>query len=108
MEFLKIEDRLSNISADLVEYEEVFLKRLFHEPSGKWLDLTLICSGIAQIEHQLEQLRESFTGKIVVTWLDYPSSESESCYCLIMFFAEDLFWNNIAIYNKQLFLEKST
>lgn len=44
--------------------------------------------------------------KIVVTWIDYPNAEFQEYSAIILFLAESTFWNQIALYNKQLFDEK--
>lgn len=107
LEDMELEDILSGITADLVGYESnsLFLKRLFSEEAGKWIEIEPLCSGLKKIESQLEQLKESFEESLRVTWLDYPASYGEG-FCIIIFFVEALHWNNLALYNKQLFLKK--
>ncbi len=108
LEELELEDRLSSLTADLVEFEsnDLFLERLFSEEAGKWIEIESLCSKLQEIEGQFEELRKSFEGTLQVTWLDYPSVAYGGGYCLIIFFVEALHWSNLALYNKQLFIRK--
>lgn len=105
MESLGTEDKISDIAADLVSCERnsLFLKHLFSNEAGRWSDLEFVCNGLNEIEDQLKQLRKLFDGRILVAWLDYPSPYREDDYCLIIFFVEELFCNNVALYNKKQF-----
>lgn len=104
---MNLEDRLSDITADLVELEEnsAFLERLFSVEAGRWVDVAPLCSGLTEIERQLEELRESFDVPLQVTWLNSPKSVYGNGYCVIIFFSEELHWSNAALYNKQWFLQ---
>ncbi|MBZ8182239.1 hypothetical protein [Oscillatoria salina] len=103
-ENLDIEDELSCLTADLVEFEcnLPFLEKLFSTEAGKWVEISLLCQGLQEIEKQLKQVQKSFDGIIQVAWLEYPQIPD---YCLIIFFVEDLFWNNLALYNQEKFLQ---
>jgi hypothetical protein len=105
---MELEDKLSCLTADLVEFESnsPFIERLFSEEASKWIEIQSLCSGLKEIESQLEELKESFEGTLRVTWLDYPDAAVGKGYCLIIFFVEALHWSNLALYNKQLFLKK--
>lgn len=108
LEDIELEDRLSSITADLVEVEKnsAFLERLFSVDAGRWINIAPLCSGLNEIEGQLEEFRESFEKTLRVTWLDYPEAAYGKGYCIIVFFVEALHWSNVALYNKQLFLSK--
>ncbi|MBD1806921.1 hypothetical protein H6F98_15850 [Microcoleus sp. FACHB-SPT15] len=112
---MELEDKLSCLTADLVEFESnsLFLERLFSEEVGKWIEIESLCSGLQEIESQLEELKELFVaccpegaGTLRVTSLDYPDAACGEGFCLIIFFVEALHWSNLALYNKQLFLRK--
>lgn len=62
LEELELEDQLSCIAADLVEYQQnyLFLERLFAAKSGQWLDVDSLCQGVPQVKTQLQQLRTYF------------------------------------------------
>lgn len=106
---MELEDKLSCLTADLVEFESnsPFIERLFSEEASKWIEIQSLCSGLKEIESQLEELKESFEGTLRVTWLDYPDAAVGKGYSLIIFFVEALHWSNLALYNKQLFWRKS-
>src|SRR5438105_445136 len=105
---LKVEERLADLTADLVEYEEnsVFLERLFSLKAGVWEDVTTLCRGLVHLEDDMAQLQRSSKGGLRVTWLGYPASTHGKGYCLIIFFAEELHWGNVALYNKRGFSQK--
>ncbi len=100
---MKVEERLADLTADLVEREEnsVFLERLFSLKAGVWEDVTALCRDIVHLENHMAQLQRSSKGRLPVTWLDYPTSTYGKGYCLIIFFVEELHWSNVALYNKQ-------
>jgi hypothetical protein len=102
---MKVEERLAALSADLVECEEnsVFLERLFSLEAGAWEDVMALCHDIVHLEDDMAQLQRSSEGRLQTTWLDYPASTHGKGYCLIIFFAEELHWSNVALYNKRRF-----
>ena len=106
---MKVEERLADLTADLVEYEEnsIFLERLFSLKAGVWEDVTALCRDIVHLEEHMAQLQRSSKGRLQVTWLDYPASTQGKGYCLIVFFVEELHWSNVALYNKQWFSRKT-
>jgi hypothetical protein len=105
---MKVEERLADLTADLVECEEnsVFLERLFSLKAGGWEDVTALCRDIVHLEDHMAQLQRSSKGRLRATWLNYPASTHGKGYCLIIFFAEELHWSNVALYNKQWFFRK--
>ncbi|MBI4641216.1 MAG: hypothetical protein HY731_11010 [Candidatus Tectomicrobia bacterium] len=104
---MNLEDKLSDLTANLVELEEnsLFLERLFSDDSGRWIDVASLCSGLTDVEGRLEELRKSLKAPLQVTWLDSPKSVYRNGYCVILFFLEELHWSNVALYNKQWFLQ---
>ena len=106
---MKVEERLADLTADLVECEEnsVFLERLFSLKAGVWEDVTALCRDIVHLEEHMAQLQRSSKGRLQVTWLDYPASTHGKGYCLIVFFVEEPHWSNVALYNKQWFSRKT-
>ena len=107
---MKVEERLADLTADLVECEEnsVFLERLFSLKAGVWEDVTALCRDIEHLKDHMAQLQRSSKCRFRATWLDYPASTHGKGYCLIIFFAEELHWSNVALYNKQWFSRKFT
>jgi hypothetical protein len=107
---MRVEERLADLTADLVECEEnsVFLERLFSLKAGVWEDVTALCRDIVHLEDHMAQLQRSSKGRLHATWLDYPVSTHGKGYCLIIFFVEELHWSNVALYNKQWFSRKLT
>lgn len=107
-EDMDLEDELADIAADLVEFEEnsLFLSRLFAAAVGQWLEVISLCDGLERVANQLTELNDLCEGTLKVTWLEHPISGSG--YSLILFYMEELHWNSLALYNKQLFLQKST
>jgi hypothetical protein len=105
---MNLEDQLSDITASLLQLEKngVFLERLFSLDMGKWAEVTVLCRHLAEEEARLAELEESSGGTLRVTWLDYPNSAYGPGYAVIIFFLEELHWSNVALYNKQHFLEK--
>ncbi|MEC4985488.1 MAG: hypothetical protein SAJ37_09000 [Oscillatoria sp. PMC 1068.18] len=51
-EDLAIEDKLSCLTADLVEFENnlPFLEKLFSTEAGKWVEISLLCQGIIEVD----------------------------------------------------------
>ena len=105
---MKVEERFADLTADLVECEEnsAFLERLFSLKAGVWEDVTTLCRDIVQLEDDMAQLQRSSKGGLRATWLNYPASTHGKGYCLIIFFAEELHWSNVALYNKKWFSRK--
>jgi hypothetical protein len=103
-EELELEDWLSCISADLLEYDRnsLFLERLFAQKSGEWSTIESLCDGLPDIETQLQHLAAISPAELRVTWLDYPTAAGLG-FCLILFFVESLHWSNLAVYNQALF-----
>jgi hypothetical protein len=106
---MKVEERLADLTADLVEYEEnsVFLKRLFSLKAGVWEDVTALCRDIGHLEDHIAQLQRSAKDRLRATWLAYPASTHGKGYCLIVFFVEELHWSNVALFNKQWFYRQT-
>jgi len=100
---MNLVDTLSEITADLVELEEneLFLERLFQLKPGVWTDLDCLCDGLDGYQAQLKALQQSFQERVRVTWLVYPAARYGDGYSLILFFAEEHQWHNVALYNKQ-------
>jgi len=100
---MKVEERLADLTVDLVECEEnsVLLERLFSLNAGVWEDVATLCRDLVHLADHMAQLQQSFKGRLRATWLDYPTSTHDKGYCLIIFFAEELHWSNVALYNKQ-------
>ena len=105
---MNVEEKLADLTADLVEYEahSVFLERLFALKAGVWEDVTVLCRHVVHLEDHMAQLQQSSTGRLHATWLNYPVSTHGKGYCLILFFAEELHWSNAVLYNKQWFSQK--
>ena len=101
------EDQLADVTAGLITLEEneIFLERLFYSRAGEWLDVESLCIGLTRIEGQLKSLLDSLEGTLHVTWLEYPHSAYGEGYCVIVFFLESLHWSNVALYNRQRFLD---
>jgi hypothetical protein len=102
---MTLEDDLTDITADLVQLEEnsPFLERLFSLQAGVWEDAAVLCHDLGHRKDQIEQLQKQLPGKLQVTWIEYPKSAYGSGYCVIIFFAEELHWSNVALYNKAWF-----
>lgn len=107
---MNVEERLADLTADLVEYEEnsVFLERLFSLKAGVWEDVAVLCRDVVYLENHMAQLQRSAKGRLHATWLNYPASTHGKGYCLILFFAEELHWSNAVLYNKRWFSRKFT
>ncbi|WP_107666623.1 hypothetical protein [Cyanothece sp. BG0011] len=105
-EEMDLEDQLSCLTADLIEYKKnkMFLNNLFNVESGQWTDINTLCQGINHLQNQLELIEKSCDEQLTVTWLDYPLSTMGEGYCLIIFYLESLHWDNIALYNRKDFI----
>ena len=101
LEDMEIEDKLSCLTADLVEYKinQKFVQRLFDNKAGQWIDIYTLCQDLNPIVNQFKSLETYCDGILQVTWLDYPTNLGEG-YCLIIFYLESLHWNNMALYCK--------
>lgn len=100
---MNLTDTLSELTADLVEFEEnePFLRRLFKLEPGNWVDLDCLCDGLDGYKVTLARLKKSHQERVRVTWLHYPDSAYGEGYSLIVFFADRQQWHNIAVYNKE-------
>lgn len=100
---MKLVDTLSEITADLVEFEEnePFLARLFQLEPGVWAELDYLSNGLDGYQARLKKLKKVFQETVRVTWLPYPAAGYGDGYCLIIFFADQQQWHNIALYNKE-------
>ena len=100
---MNLVDTSSEITADLVEFEEnePFLERLFQLEPGVWANLDCLCDDLDDYKERLNVLQKTFQEKVRVTWLNYPASRYGDGYCLILFFADEHQWHNVALYNKQ-------
>ena len=107
---MSIEDRLAELTADLLELEvnSPFLERLFALQAGIWADTAVLCHDVPHIKSQVEIIQHQLPGKLHTTWLEYPQALHGKGYCLIVFFSEELLWSNTALYNKQWFCQKAT
>lgn len=101
-EDIELEDQLSCLTADLVEYKsnQQFIKNLFAIEAGKWTNIDTLCKGMTNIKTELELIKNSCDGLLQVTWLDYPMTTMGEGYCVIIFYLESLHWDNVALYNK--------
>lgn len=106
---MNVEDKLSDITSDLVELEEntTFLERLFSMEPGVLAEVISLSTGLKR-ENNIRKLSKSFKGKLWVTWLDHPTSTYGKGYCTIIFFSEEMPWSSVALYNKQWFSQKLT
>lgn len=100
---MNLVDTLSEITADLVEFEEnePFLERLFHLEPGVWTELECLCNGLDDYQARLKKIKRAFQERVRVTWLAYPAANQDDDYRLILFFADQQQWHNVALYNKQ-------
>jgi hypothetical protein len=98
-------DKLSEVTANLVEFEEneLFLRRLFQLRPGVWADLDFLIEDLGILGELRRALKNSFQERVRVTWLDYSDSRYGDGYSLILFFAEEQQWHNVALYNKSRF-----
>jgi hypothetical protein len=100
---MRLVDTLSEITADLVEFEEneLFLNRLFSLEPGTWGELDCLCDGLDGYQARLKKIKKAFQETVRVTWLPYPVVGYGDGYGLIIFFAEQQQWHNVALHNKQ-------
>ena len=100
---MNLVDTLSEITADLVELEEnePFLDRLFQLEPGVWVEVGCLCDDLDGYEAKLKKLKKTFQETVRVTWLNYPAFTDGDDYRLIIFFADQQQWHNVAMYNKQ-------
>lgn len=103
---LSDEDKLSDISADLLEFDryEAFLERLFAQPPGEWLSLASACEGVDDIMQRVNELASRYDTGPQVMWANYPAELNRRGYCIIVFFAEGPDWRSVAVYNKNRYL----
>jgi hypothetical protein len=96
---MKIEDFLSDVTADLVSFTktEPFVKYLFSRLNAEWIDVIQACKDL-KLDDTLRYFAEISTTYLLATWLYFPSGNGEG-FRMILFFSESLFWSNIAIYN---------
>ncbi|MBI3969623.1 MAG: hypothetical protein HY329_28605 [Chloroflexi bacterium] len=104
---LDLDEQLAEITADLVEEDSIFHHRLFDLPPGTWAKVLDLCRDLPTHAERLEEVLDLAEGTLKVTWLDYPGSAYGPGYCLVIFFLEELLWKNIALYNKQRFIDQN-
>ena len=105
---MNIEEQMAEITTDLVELEvgHPFLERLFSLQAGVWETALLLCKDLLHIQKQIKHLENKISDRLMISWLDYPISTHGAGYCLIIFFVESLHWSQIALFNKQWFLQR--
>jgi hypothetical protein len=105
---MNIEEQIAEITTDLVELEAChpFLERLFSLQAGVWETALLLCKDLLHIQKQIKHLENKISDRLMISWLDYPISTHGAGYCLIIFFVESLHWSQIALFNKQWFLQR--
>ncbi len=99
---------LSNITADIVServYSD-FLSQLFACAVGNWRRVDQLSVDVADLPQRLDDIDPDVLNSFRVSWLDFPNSLHGEGFCLIVFYAESIFWNNAILFNRQLFLKK--
>lgn len=91
---------LSDLSADLLTYEkyELFLERLFAQPSGQVVALLPLLEGLPH-----RTTFADFGVELYVHWADWQAG-----FCLVCFYCPQTLWSNTALYNRALLLRKMT
>jgi hypothetical protein len=93
-------DGLADFIADLLALKsnQPFLKALFEQPPGYWLELKTLCSSLHAVVSDLATLESQGQGQLRVTWLEYPETSPD--YCLVLFYFDSLGWNSLALYHR--------
>lgn len=97
---MDIQEELAAFCADLLserQYLYVVQRVLAQEP-GRWHELFVICSDLAETEQSL-RLRATISGTLHVAWMPYSAGAYGDEYCTILFFEDDLLWSYTAIFN---------
>lgn len=94
------EDELADFTADLLALKsnQPFLKALFAQPTGCWLELKNLCSNLDTVLRDLTALEARGRGQLRVTWLEHPQTSPD--YCLVLFYFDTLGWNSLALYHR--------
>jgi hypothetical protein len=98
---LDLEDELADFTADLLALKsnQPFLKALFDQPPGYWLELKTLCSNLNNaVMIDLAALEAQGQGQLRVTWLEHPETSLD--YCLVLFYFDSLGWNSLALYHR--------
>jgi hypothetical protein len=109
---LSEDDELSSITADLVVLSKnlPFLKRLFTLEAGKWLDISVSCNDLPEVQQQLQKTwNDSEPDEaLFATWIlspDADESDDEDDFCVIFFWTIIGHWSTNIVYNRSYFLE---
>ncbi len=102
---MKLKDKLLDVTADLISSKESqpFLKKLFSLPMGTWIEVSELVSGLPRASQETNTLQKVAKGQLKVTWLDLPDSVHGNGYCIVLFLMEEIYWDNLFIFNKQQF-----
>jgi len=98
------EEILLELSADIVSFKHNsnFLKRLFNEDAGTMLYAKDLSTDLHSIESRIVEIEGIVKGSLRVGWLDFSNSPYGRGFALVIFFVEEIFWNTVAIYNRNL------
>ncbi len=107
---LSEDDELSEITADLVTLRQnlPFLERLFSLEAGRWLDISVSCADLSEVQKRLQEVwNTSYPDEaLFATWLLAPDDDSEDDFCVIFFWTIIGHWSTNVVYNRSYFLEK--
>lgn len=99
-----LEERLSNIAADLLSERrfEPFVRRIHAVAPGTWQAVSDCCCDLTGLPNSAAAVFARHAHAFVVTHLPWPGSAEGDLFSLVLFVHTEEHWSTIAAYNRAI------